>query len=411
MKASAAICLAVLFVPTVIGPAPVFAESKKDDADLRPARLNIPDVENAFTYFKLAARKAYRPDDKAETYDAMFAGEAWNKKLAARIIKKNQKAFEHLRQGLEQARMEPPEASGLDALIPVYAGWRKLARLKTIHAAALQRRGEHKKALDQAMSAVKFGHMIESGRGPILQYLVGLSVKETALSSLRARLADANLKRQQLKDYLEGLAAYVTDPDALADSLRAEYAFGLKLMDDLYPHRAGDSEKETPKHDSVFQSDKMRTMYADTLRTYIGNAAKPRCDHVEPQLVDKGADKAFEKMPPAELASRPDAMGMMVCMTLIPPLDKLLMEKCRENVSVAATRILIALKCHKMKTGKLPGTLDALVPDYIDKIPSDDFDGKPMRYSPKKKLIYSVGEDMKDDGGDAERDLIYEIGF
>jgi len=64
-----------------------------------------------------------------------------------------------------------------------------------------------------------------------------------------------------------------------------------------------------------------------------------------------------------------------------------------------------------MKTGELPGTLDALVPDYIDKIPSDDFDGEPMRYSAEKKIIYSVGEDLNDDGGGEEKDIIFEIKF
>ena len=64
-----------------------------------------------------------------------------------------------------------------------------------------------------------------------------------------------------------------------------------------------------------------------------------------------------------------------------------------------------------MKTGKLPETLDALVPEYIDAVPADDFDGQPMRYSPEKKLIWSVNENLEDDGGDDFWDIIFEIEF
>ena len=40
-----------------------------------------------------------------------------------------------------------------------------------------------------------------------------------------------------------------------------------------------------------------------------------------------------------------------------------------ENCSVAATRILIALNCYKLKHGELPDTLEELVPEYFDVVP------------------------------------------
>ena len=66
---------------------------------------------------------------------------------------------------------------------------------------------------------------------------------------------------------------------------------------------------------------------------------------------------------------------------------------------MSATRVLFAIKCYKRKTGRLPDALDALVPEYIDKVPLDPYDGRPMRYSREKKRVYSIGEDLKDVGG------------
>ena len=48
--------------------------------------------------------------------------------------------------------------------------------------------------------------------------------------------------------------------------------------------------------------------------------------------------------------------------------------------------------------------LNDLVPKYISKVPKDPFDGKPIRYSAKNKMIYSVGNDLKDSGG-SEKDV------
>jgi hypothetical protein len=63
----------------------------------------------------------------------------------------------------------------------------------------------------------------------------------------------------------------------------------------------------------------------------------------------------------------------------------------------------IALKRFQLKHGKLPETLNDLVPEFSPAVPIDPNDGKPLRYHPNTDgsyLLYSVGDDGKDDGGD-----------
>ena len=98
-----------------------------------------------------------------------------------------------------------------------------------------------------------------------------------------------------------------------------------------------------------------------------------------------------------------NAVGKAYIETSIPPLTLLVRQKHRSNISVSATQLFFALKCYKLDHGDLPESLDELVPDYIDEIPIDDFDGKPLRYSKEKKIIYSVGPDMEDSGGKRQR--------
>jgi hypothetical protein len=63
----------------------------------------------------------------------------------------------------------------------------------------------------------------------------------------------------------------------------------------------------------------------------------------------------------------------------------------------------IALKRYQLRHGNYPDDLAALVPEILTSVPRDPVDGKPLRYrrdGEKQFVLYSVGEDEKDDGGD-----------
>ena len=62
----------------------------------------------------------------------------------------------------------------------------------------------------------------------------------------------------------------------------------------------------------------------------------------------------------------------------------------------------IALKRYQLKHGNYPPDLNSLVPEFVPKVPLDPVDGQPLRYRRNADgtfLLYSVGENGKDDGG------------
>lgn len=65
----------------------------------------------------------------------------------------------------------------------------------------------------------------------------------------------------------------------------------------------------------------------------------------------------------------------------------------------------IAVKRYEMRHGTPPPTLADLVPEFLARIPLDYMDGQPLRYRVNPAggvtLLYSVGEDGVDNGGDA----------
>jgi hypothetical protein len=82
----------------------------------------------------------------------------------------------------------------------------------------------------------------------------------------------------------------------------------------------------------------------------------------------------------------------------VVPLKTLRIETARRVIVTA-----IALKRFQLKYGKWPEMLFELVPEFIPSVPIDPFDGKRLRYHPNADgayLLYCVGEDGVDDGGD-----------
>jgi hypothetical protein len=59
----------------------------------------------------------------------------------------------------------------------------------------------------------------------------------------------------------------------------------------------------------------------------------------------------------------------------------------------------IAAERYRLKTGQFSPQLADLVPDYLPAIPTDPFDGQPLRlrHAGDEILIYSIGLDGKDD--------------
>ena len=64
-------------------------------------------------------------------------------------------------------------------------------------------------------------------------------------------------------------------------------------------------------------------------------------------------------------------------------------------------RVQLALQEARRSQGHYPATLQDLPPKILREVPTDPFDGQPLRYRPQGNsyLLYSVGPDLKDNGG------------
>lgn len=89
---------------------------------------------------------------------------------------------------------------------------------------------------------------------------------------------------------------------------------------------------------------------------------------------------------------------------LLPPLHNIHLKFAKFEAVHRLIYTAIALHRHRLKHGQFPASLGALVPEFLAEVPRDFMDGQPLRYrlEPDGQFrLWSVGEDFKDDGGDA----------
>lgn len=139
--------------------------------------------------------------------------------------------------------------------------------------------------------------------------------------------------------------------------------------------------------------------------------------------LDREMDAVFEDAPdsisPLESASRlvetpgdrrqrlTEAVSRVLMAILMPCLTRIV--DAHDAALMRSELLLVAtgLALHEAETGQFPARLADLAPKYVKTIPPDRFSGKTLVYKHKAKgcIVYSVGMNLKDDGGSDNDDI------
>ncbi len=92
---------------------------------------------------------------------------------------------------------------------------------------------------------------------------------------------------------------------------------------------------------------------------------------------------------------------------LMPNCNALAQAEIHTKIDQDLLEIAFAIECYRLKTERFPDSLDVLTPDYLPRIPSDRFTNKPLVYRPAPAgyVLYSVGKNLRDDGGETINDV------
>jgi hypothetical protein len=103
------------------------------------------------------------------------------------------------------------------------------------------------------------------------------------------------------------------------------------------------------------------------------------------------------------IARSPQKIRYLFSLMAIPNYTKACATAVHGETERQLTLAAIALKRFQLRHGQLPPSLEALVPELLSAAPYDYLGAKPLGYRLKADgsyVLYSVGDDTKDDGGD-----------
>src|SRR5262249_11843362 len=128
----------------------------------------------------------------------------------------------------------------------------------------------------------------------------------------------------------------------------------------------------------------------------------------------RGVNRAIEfaQLPPelqgpeSGLMPEPPGREAPLAQLFWPALPKMTEASRRSQAELHCAVVAVALERYRRDHGRWPESLARLAPHYLRSMPSDPYDGQPLRYRRLDDgvVVYSVGPDGEDDGGTIDRE-------
>lgn len=287
----------------------------------------------------------------------------------------------------------------IDMLLPELSECRSAAELLALAAKHHAVSGNAPQAIDDLNAIFRVGRA--AGSDPIIvSNLVQISIDAVGVKTLEAVLPRVN-QANELQRLLIG------DVDAARRearrSLMGEEAFGLSIFSDLASGRltmmalTGSARPSGPSPDAADLPPIPLLLRIFVIPTDV-RAYQQYLERCREQVQEPFTSATIKEASAGGMkAARHGVLTSMV----VPALDKYLTRVAMDEAIRAGALTGIAVDRYRLDHGAFPATLDALVPQYLDDVPPDPFDGHPLRFIVRndEALVYSVGPDLKDDAG------------
>jgi hypothetical protein len=390
------------------------AEARADRLDPRwrleeieAKRAVIPDEENAA--LRVLEARSWLP----RNWPPQEFGDAWQDHPPQALLDDDQASLLRAEMGetvgaLAEARRLKDLRRGrypltygenfLGTLIPHVHDARTIAALLDADARLRAQDGDIDGACDSILAMLNTGGSL--GDEPLLISALGrFSIRAIAVQSLERTLALGQPSEAQLLAVQRRLEDELPET-VLLHALQGERAGVHDLSSKIEAGRLGlESLKD---HGS--SSDPPKGW------EHVSNLwAVPRIRHGHAELIDAQTDAVeVAKLPveqQAPLFAQIDARttGMTpYARLLLPALGKVEGASLRIEAQMRCGLTGVAVERYRRKHGRWPGRLADLKGEFLREVPLDPFDGKPLRYRKDDQgvLVYSVGKDRQDDGGD-----------
>ena len=368
------------------------------DADLLlPRAAELPAEQNAYAGLGAAlelAREVGGANRGAPNSEGPSSGDPdWALRWDAQrlVSREAQQVFSMIDEALSRPGMQLP-SPGLDD--PLIVELPELAQLLDSRALFAAESGDLDLAFRAAHQIVALGERVAIAEGvTLIAAMIGARIQELGFARMRSLLEVPGAHAPRVSTWLDALGDRPIPAAARArvwsgeyEAFKTRFTTGMqKQREELPPFLRGSPSGY------FYQPNRTMALIADRFRRYRDSASS--CGE---ELAS--GEGARDEMEPIDYV-RPNAVGEILARVASPNYQRALEQFCALEVRRQGTRGVMALRAYRLDHGGYPETLDALVPGYLARLPADPFNGATLRYSPRKKRLWSVGRDRIDTGG------------
>jgi hypothetical protein len=317
------------------------------------------------------------------------------------VIRSYDTGFRKLAEAQRRDRCVFEIGVGPDAILCHVQAARQVARIASLRVRRAVERRDFDAAIREVEAVLRLARDLRP-RGYIINQLCAVAITQVVCADItNAILAGPGLRVEHCDRLLKVLFDHeASSGDGYAEGLRAEYVFSRSSIRDLERKHPQLVEEDWPARSARLVRD-MNDFYRKLLDLdgvpFVGR---------------------LEKIATLKLAKDGDPLSGMVDM-LLPSVLTFAQAMGRVAATLRATECLIVMRRWHLTHRGYPRALTVAVREAgLKDIPTDPFDGKPMRVGvfEGQTVVYSVGKDGRDDGGQTDSkfdtrpgDLIYRV--
>jgi hypothetical protein len=380
--------------------------------ELNAWRLPVPDSENGALILTQAFALARTfPDSRSNLVVASELLKRTNQwsaeihEIVSEYALTNAAAIAKVREAarFQQFRFSADFSYALETELPHLGHLKNLARIVALQSALAAEAGHADEWPDQAVLLLNLASTIDE-EPTIISHLVRNAIVRMAVTVTERGINRAVPGNEACKK-LQNAFTRVGKTNLLARALIGERAMDIPIfrlswseIQNFNQNGEGENQPRKPQHYSgkpqfIFW---LSGFFERDLNFYL-------------QTMDRGISLA--KLPPPENLALANALQEASQMAqtnryiysamLLPAFASVARREASTQAQVELAQVAMAAARFHNTRGAWPDNLKVLVPQFLDFVPADPFDGAPMRYHLLNKgwLIYSVDADGHDDGG------------
>ncbi len=357
-----------------------------DVSDLVPEAATTPYQGNAYRYLKTAVDLLKWPKD----IGLESAPQEWDDAVVGNVLSRNGEILTLLEQAFASPGYRADHGTGPDS-------WLRLSLFLAQKAAYERRIGLSDVACESSGCLLRLGTWITSCPRSLAEWFDGAMALRLGLEGVERLLRDAPFGETDLAVLLERLNRTEVSDCGLVQAFKTEFQSVSEAIDACALRYPGRSLLNVYR----FQPNRTRETFAGFCRRMIQNVPLLPADVRLPHFATSRVDGIHGRL----LSLGPNRQGRILGEIATPQLartDSCFETRWQIQSHLNGLRLITACRIYESRHGRLPATLDELVPELLREVPRDPYDGKPFRYVRDRALVYSIGGDLKDSGGSAE---------